>query len=75
MFFVEYVKGSAHGALVSAASVMTAFSVAWALGERRLRHQKVAYMQERIKKLELRLDPARTSSLLTIEGKTNPLDR
>lgn len=48
---------------------------AWALGERLLRYRKVEQMQARIKALEISFDPQRTSSNLTIEGKTNPRDR
>lgn len=54
---------------------LTAISIAWALAERALRHRKVEYMQDRIKSLEIIVDSRRTSSNLTIEGKTNPGDR
>lgn len=48
---------------------------AWAVAERYLRHRKVEFLQGRIKALETTIDPQRTSSQLTIEGKTNPRDR
>ena len=48
---------------------------AWAMVERSLRHRKVDYMQGRIKELEGRLDPSRSSSGLTTAGKTNPRDK
>lgn len=47
----------------------------WALAERLLRYRKVKYLQGRIKNLEIGIDPERSSSNLTIEGKTNPQDR
>jgi len=48
---------------------------AWGVAERYLRHRKVEFLQGRIKSLETTIDPQRTSSQLTIEGKTNPRDR
>lgn len=47
----------------------------WAFAERALRHRKVEYLQDRIKQLELRIDPNRTTSGLTPAGKTHPRDR
>jgi len=47
----------------------------WALVERHLRHKKTEYLQNRVKELELRLDPARSTSGLTTRGKTNPRDK
>lgn len=47
----------------------------WAFIERMLRHRKVEYLQGRIKALETAIDPSRTSSKLTVQGKTNPSDR
>src|SRR5438128_2329756 len=44
----------------------------WAVAERIIRHRKVEQMQGRIKELETRLDPNRSSSGLTPKGKTNP---
>jgi hypothetical protein len=57
-----------------------AFSIAgattlWAIGERFLRHRKVESMQGRIRELELKIDPKRSTSGLTPKGKTNPGDR
>lgn len=54
---------------------LTGVSIIWAVGERRLRYRKVEYLQGRIKTLEMAVDPNRTSSQLTAEGKTNPNDR
>jgi hypothetical protein len=57
-----------------------AFSVAgsailWATAERWLRHRKVEFMQGRIRGLELKIDPKRSTSELTTKGGTNPKDR
>ncbi len=48
--------------------------VAYGLIERRLRYQKVEHLQGRVKELEVFLDPNRSSSGLTIQGRTNPRD-
>jgi hypothetical protein len=48
---------------------------AWGAIERVLRHRKVEQMSGRIKELETRLDPNRSSSGLTPRGKTNPKDK
>ena len=50
-------------------------AAAWALLERWLRHRKTSKLQSRIIALEKRLDPKRSSSHLTVEGRTNPLDK
>jgi len=59
---------------------VVAFSLAgattmWSATERWLRHRKVNYLQGRIKELELKIDPGRTTSGLTTKGRTNPRDR
>jgi hypothetical protein len=59
---------------------VVAFSLAgattiWAAAERWLRHRKVNFLQGRIKELELKIDPGRTTSGLTTKGRTNPRDR
>lgn len=46
----------------------------WAIVERRLRYRKVEYMQGRIRELEQKIDPRRSSSGLTLKGTTNPRD-
>jgi hypothetical protein len=46
----------------------------WAVCERMLRRYKVEKMQGRIKELETRLDPRRTTSGLLPDGRTNPAD-
>lgn len=59
---------------------VVAFSLAgattiWAGAERWLRHRKVDFLQGRIKELELKIDPGRSTSGLTTKGRTNPRDR
>jgi hypothetical protein len=54
---------------------LTGAACAWAVIERALRHRKVDRMQERLKELETRLDPGRSSSGLTTRGETHPRDR
>ena len=46
----------------------------WAMLERYLRRTKTVYFQNRIKKLESKMDPNRTGSELTPRGDTNPKD-
>jgi membrane protein YqaA with SNARE-associated domain len=48
---------------------------AWAVAERLLRHRKVEQMQGRLKELEKKIDPGRSSSGLTTKGQTAPKDR
>jgi hypothetical protein len=60
--------------------LVLAFSIAgpailWATAERWLRHRKVEYMQGRIRELESKIDPKRSTSGLTTKGRTNPKDR
>ena len=54
--------------------VLTGFEGLWAFLEGQARRRKVEKMQARIKELELRLDPARTSSGLTTKGLTHRQD-
>jgi hypothetical protein len=54
---------------------LTGCAAAWGAIERTLRYRKVEQLQGRIKELELRIDPRRTSSGLTPKGKTNPRDK
>jgi hypothetical protein len=59
---------------------VVAFSLAgattvWAMAEKWLRHRKVNFLQGRIKELEEKIDPGRSTSRLTTKGKTNPRDR
>ena len=54
---------------------LTGCAIAWAMVERRLRHRKVEYLQERVRSLETDIDPQRSTSTLTTRGQTNPRDR
>lgn len=56
------------------AVALTGSAVAWAVVERVLRLRKVEQMQGRIRELETRIDPKRSTSGLTRRGKTNPKD-
>ena len=47
----------------------------WGKRERTLRKRTTARLHARIKELETRLDPQRTTSTLTPRGDTNPRDR
>jgi len=50
-------------------------AIAWAIVERIVRHNMVKKLSKRVKELELRIDPRRSSSGLTPGGSTNPNDR
>jgi hypothetical protein len=58
----------------SIAAVTTISALAYGINQNRLRRQSIASFSERIRGLEERLDPNRTSSELTKEGLTNPMD-
>lgn len=51
------------------------FSSLYAMAQRKLRLKVTSSLQERIKELELRIDPLRTSSGLLPTGETNPEDK
>lgn len=57
------------------AVTLAAGSTGWALLERYFRRKKTEELATRIRTLELRLDPHRTSSNLLSDGRTNPSDR
>lgn len=59
---------------VAIAITLAGLATVWALAERALRRRKTDYMQGRIRELEQRLDPNRSTSGLTSRGKTNPRD-
>lgn len=60
---------------LSVAITLAGAACAWAVVERALRHRKTEYLQKRIRELETMIDPNRSSSGLTEEGKTNPIDK
>lgn len=59
---------------LTVAIALTGAATTWALCERGLRRRMVSKMQARIRDLETKADPDRTSSGLTPGGKTNPRD-
>jgi len=67
---------SAFGELkvVLPSAIATAAGVGW-YRERNLRHKNTEHMASRIEKLEKTVDPKRTSSKLTKQGRTNPVDK
>lgn len=50
--------------------VVSITSIVWAVGERKFRQRKIASMSKHIHELEIRIDPDRTGSGLTDEGRT-----
>lgn len=52
----------------------TLLALAWGVSERVLRKRKVKHLSARVKLLERRLDPNRSSSNLTATGDTRPGD-
>lgn len=55
--------------------VVTGGSIAYGVGQRRLRRREIKRHTERPRQLETLIDPRRTSSGLTSEGTTRPEDR
>lgn len=55
--------------------IVTSGSIAYGVGQRRLRRREIKRHTERPRKLETLIDPSRTSSGLTSEGTTRPEDR
>ena len=71
---VEFSQHYTHHADSLTLSSLLVFVIGLWVRERRLRYQKTKTLGTRILELEKRLDPVRTSSGLTLEGKTNPED-
>ena len=57
------------------AMTLAGLTSGWAIAERRLRQRAIVRLHSRVRELELNLDPARSSSNLTLDSKTNPEDR
>ena len=55
-------------------TIVSIMAVIWALTERKIRHYKIKKCYTRVTELEKKLDRERTTSGLTLEGKTNPGD-
>lgn len=62
------------GKAAAVSGVVATGTSAWALLERRERRKKTEALTTRIRELEQRIDPTRTSSGLTPKGETNPED-
>lgn len=59
---------------IQALSATTIAAVLWALIERGLKGKTIKQLSGEKERLELLLDPNRSSSNLTVEGRTNPQD-
>ena len=55
--------------------IIAIFASLYAMAQRKLRLKVTFSLQQKIKELELRIDPLRTSSGLLPTGETNPEDR
>ncbi len=55
--------------------IIAVVAIMYGQGERRLRKRKTRYMQQRIRDLEIRIDPGRSSSGLTESGNTRKGDQ
>jgi hypothetical protein len=53
----------------------TAGAIIYGLRQRKLKHDTIEHLHRRIRELELRVDPRRSSSKLTERGETRPEDR
>lgn len=71
---VAYLTETDSGITITLSLSVGAGASLWAAGERKLRHNKVEYLQRRIIELETMIDPNRTTSGLTPEGRTSPHD-
>lgn len=71
---LQFLTKTGPGAVVIVSLGAGLLGVAYGLLERRLRYQKVEHLQGRVRELELEFDPNRSSSLLTVQGRTNPRD-
>lgn len=72
-FLVQWLTSPEQsGSSVTIWIIVALLCTGWALVERRLRQRKTASLSNRIKTLERELDEKRTSSGLTVEGKTPP---
>ena len=60
---------------VAAAFSLAGGAASWAVVERVLRRRAIRRLHGRVKELELKINPSRPSSGLTVAGKTNPDDR
>lgn len=71
---VQFSQHYTHNTDEFVLSGLLGFTVALYFRERNLRYRKTKVLGKRILELEKNLDPERTTSGLTLEGKTNPED-
>jgi hypothetical protein len=65
---------TSRGFTISASLTIAALAMIYGWGERSLRQRTVARLQKRLRELEKKIDPERSSSGLTPHGRTNPDD-
>jgi hypothetical protein len=75
LILVGYLTDTSYGKTIAAALLCGAIGVIYGLVQRRLRQRTIKDFANYRKKFEIRHDPKRTSSMLTLEGETNPIDR
>jgi hypothetical protein len=73
--FVQWGKNLVTDLRVVVSISLAGLAGLWGLLERRERQRTVVRLHQRIKELETRIDPKRSSSTLTTRGTTNPRDR
>ena len=71
----SYFVSSPSGLTISVSIGFGITCLTYGMWERRLRHRTLARYENRNAELERRLDPSRTSSGLTAEGRTHPRDK
>jgi len=72
---LSYFVSSPSGLTVSVSVTVGVSGLGYGLLERTLRHRTLARYRNRNAELERRLDPDRTSSGLTADGRTHPRDK
>lgn len=68
---IGFITGG-NGITITISATLSLGLLTWGLSERRLRRRLIKQFSERPKELELRLDPNRSSSGLTPDGRTPP---
>jgi hypothetical protein len=71
---VDFLTKTGCGITVGASLMTGLLGIAYGTYERQLRYRKVEYLQGRVRELETLLDPNRSTSGLTPQGRTNPRD-
>jgi hypothetical protein len=70
---LTYITGEGRSQILPWA--VSVVAIVWAYTERYLRLKKIVAMGNHNAELERRLDPGRSSSMLTLEGETGPGDK